>query len=129
MSPRSAAVIAVVDDDCAVLESMSDLLASAGYVARTFSSARQFLDSGLLHSISCLVSDIHMIGMNGWELQSIALQQRPDLPIILITGDDEMERKARSFQIAGRAQLFFNKPFDGQQLLAAAKEALDANNG
>lgn len=129
MSGQGAAVIAVVDDDHAVLESVFDLLASAGYAACTFSSAGEFLDSGALHSIGCLVSDIHMPGMDGWELQSVAHEQRPDLPIILMTGNDEEERKARTRPLAGRTRLLFNKPFDGQQLIAATKEALEGKTG
>jgi FixJ family two-component response regulator len=70
MTMQSLSEVAVVDDDYAVLESVEDLLNSAGYVARTFSSAREFLEDGALDSVGCLVSDIRMPGMDGLELRS-----------------------------------------------------------
>jgi FixJ family two-component response regulator len=121
----SASVIAIVDDNRVVLESLSNVLASAGHVTRIFSSAREFLDSGALHSIGCLVSDLHLKGMDGWELRSVAHVQRPGLPVILITGDHEAVLEPRPLQPAGLLCLLF-KPFGGQQLLAAAQRALQS---
>jgi FixJ family two-component response regulator len=126
-SSPSASVIAVVDDNRAVLESMSDLLNSAGYDTRAFSSAREFLDSRLLHSIACLVTDVHLMGMDGWELRSVAQEQCPGLCVILISGDDATVRKARELQSAGVTHLLL-KPFNGQELLDATRNALEAKS-
>lgn len=119
-------VVAVVDDDRRVLESLDDLLESGGYCARVFPSAKDFLESGALLSISCLISDIRMPAMDGWELEMLARHERPELPIILITGHDAIQNQARSTRAAGRLRVLFKKPFDGQELLAAISAALAA---
>lgn len=117
--------IAVVDDDPAFLESFLDLLDSAGLTALTYSSAAEFLNSGMLHSIGCLVSDIRMPGIDGWKLLSIAVAQRPALPVILITAhEDAPAGDMRLLSPDGR-QLLFSKPFDAQRLLGAIKHALE----
>jgi FixJ family two-component response regulator len=72
-------VVAVVDDDPRLLESMEDLLESAGYVARSFSSARSLLISGL-SGMDVLITDIGMPGMDGFELCALVKKVRPDCP-------------------------------------------------
>ncbi|HEY6642653.1 response regulator [Povalibacter sp.] len=120
MNQGSYVDVAVVDDDCAVLEAMMDLLASAGLTACRFSSAREFLDSGALDSIGCLVSDIRMPGMDGWELRFIVAARRPELPIILITAHEG----GRQVASPDGHQILFSKPFDAQRLLAAITSVL-----
>lgn len=124
MKHDTDAEIAVVDDDYAVLEAIMDLLESAGLAARTFSSAKDFLDSGVVDSVGCLVSDIRMPDMDGWELRSIALKRRPGLPIILITAHEETDSDVRYLSPDGR-QILFSKPFDAQRLLSTIKTVLD----
>jgi FixJ family two-component response regulator len=119
MSSFASAIIAVVDDDCRVLESLENLLSAGGYTARVFLSARAFLDSGTLPSISCLISDIRMPVMDGWELRAAANLQRPELPVILITGHDDVLPSN-----AGRGAAIFRKPFSSDALLAAVDAAL-----
>jgi len=113
--------IAVVDDDARLLESLEDLLESAGYSVRTFSSARALLDSPSLSSIDCLITDIGMPGINGYELEQLVRQTRPELPVILVTGRHEIADQRRA--IAQGARLF-RKPFDAQMLLAAINRAI-----
>lgn len=118
----STAIVAVVDDERPVLESVADLLESAGNKVSAFQSAQEFLHSSVLPVIGCLISDIRMPGMDGWELQSVVHVQRPDLPVILITGHCESDdRRVRVEQDQGRLLLLFKKPFDAQQLLAAVQ--------
>lgn len=112
-------VVAVVDDDPRLLESLEDLLESAGYRARCFSSAQAVMDDGL-SDIDVLITDIGLPGIDGFELRSRARTVRPDLPVFLITGRHEIADQSRAQGITG----FFRKPFDGQQLLAAVTEAL-----
>ena len=119
-------VVAVVDDDNGVLESMKDLLESDGYCALVFPSARAFLESDMLRSICCLISDLRMPVMGGLELELHASQERPGLPVILITGHDETLRQTSSIQLEGRTRVLFKKPFNGQELLAAVSAALAA---
>jgi FixJ family two-component response regulator len=112
-------VVAVVDDDPRLLESLEELLESAGYVARSFSSARQLLISGL-SGLDVLITDIGMSGMDGFELRDLVKRARPELPVFLITGRHEIADQDRAQDISG----FFRKPFDAHALLAALGDAL-----
>jgi CheY-like chemotaxis protein len=127
MTTESLSEVAVVDDDHAVLESVADLLNSAGYVARTFSSAREFIDHGALDSVGCLVSDIRMPGMDGWELRSFLQKRRPGLPVILISAHEDPENDVNSPHSVASVWRMFRKPFEGHELLAAVKSALETH--
>lgn len=116
---RKRSVVAIVDDDPRLLESMADLLESAGYVARSFSSAESLLISGL-SDLDVLITDIGMPGMDGFELRDRVKKGRPELPVFLITGRHEIADQNRAQGING----FFRKPFDAKVLLAAIGEAL-----
>jgi FixJ family two-component response regulator len=116
-------MIAVVDDDLRLLESLSDLLESAGYAVRSFRSARSFLDdNAALSNADCLLADIGMPLIDGFELEKLTRQLRPELPVILITGRHEIADQQRAIAQGNR---FFRKPFDGQALLAAIGQALN----
>jgi FixJ family two-component response regulator len=121
MADSTRSVVAVVDDDPRTLESLADLLEAAGYDVRLYSSARLLCVGGALSDIDCLISDIGMPDMNGIELRRVALLARPELPVILITGRPELRMQYASIIERER---FFEKPFDGQQLLAAIHTAL-----
>jgi FixJ family two-component response regulator len=114
-------VIAIVDDDPRVLESLENLLESAGYVVRMFASAKALVDAGL-SEIDCVITDIGMPVMDGFALHDVVRTARPDLPVFLITGRHEIgdQQRASAKDIRG----FFRKPFDGPALLAAVDEAL-----
>ena len=120
MSKRKR-MIAAVDDDPRVLESLGQLFKSAGYSVHMFSSAKALIDGGLSH-IDCLITDIGMPAMDGFELRDHVKQVRPELPVFLITGRHEIgdQRRAVAEDISG----FFRKPFDGPALLAAVEDAL-----
>jgi FixJ family two-component response regulator len=119
---RSAFVVAVVDDDQSILRSLEYLLESADYAVRLFTSARALLDSGCLPEIDCLISDIDMPGMDGFELLRLVHAARPGLPTILITGyPDTLKRLS---PLGGSNPRFFTKPFQGPELLAAVSDAL-----
>jgi len=121
------ALVAVVDDERPVLESVADLLESAGYKVRAFQSAQEFLHSSVLPSIACLISDIRMPGMDGWELQSVVHARRPNLPVVLITGHYEPDdRRACTQHGQGSHLMLFKKPFDAQQLLGAVHVMVQA---
>jgi FixJ family two-component response regulator len=118
-------VVAVVDDDYRVLESLEDLLESAGYRVRLFASAKQFLDTAI-NEVDCVISDIGMPGADGFALQQVIRNSRPSLPVILITGRHEF---ASAEHEAGRGgRLLFEKPFDTQQLLSAVGSELRASS-
>jgi FixJ family two-component response regulator len=115
-------VIAVVDDDQSILESFEDLLESADHAVRLFASAPALLESGCLAEIDCLISDIGMPVMDGFELLGAVHAARPGLPIILITG--QLDTLNRSPPIGPGHYRLFKKPLDGQELLTAVSDAL-----
>ncbi|WP_457301412.1 response regulator transcription factor [Phyllobacterium sp. P5_D12] len=117
--PNPQSVIAIVDDDQRLLESLENLLESAGHVVRAFSSAQTLLESNTVPEIDCLITDIGMPGMDGFELQRLMSERRPDLPVILITARHEVIELLQA-----KHNWFFRKPFDGQALLAAIGDAL-----
>ena len=89
----SSFVVAVVDDEHSILQSLEYLLESADYAVRLFTSATALLESGCLPQIDCLISDIDMPGMDGFELLRLVNAARPGLPTILITGyPDRLKR-------------------------------------
>lgn len=112
-------VVAIVDDDPRLLESLEELLESAGYAARSFRSAASLLISGLA-GLDVLITDIGMPGMDGFALRDLVRKARPDLPVFLITGRHETADQDRARGIGG----FFRKPFDAKALLSAVGEAL-----
>ncbi|HEX8027763.1 MAG TPA: response regulator [Vicinamibacterales bacterium] len=117
-------VIAVVDDDRRVLESLEILLDSADYDGRLFPTGAALLESGELPEIDCLISDVAMPVMDGFALAKAVWAMRPDLPVILITGRPELQHRSPP---GGRGPYrVFKKPFNGQELLTAVREALQA---
>jgi FixJ family two-component response regulator len=123
MTERAPGVtVAVVDDDPSVLRSLEYLLESADYAVRLFASGPELLASDCLVEIRCLISDIDMPGMDGYELLRALRPLRPDLPVILITGyPDTLKRMASQADSGSRC---FTKPFQGPALLAAVGEAI-----
>lgn len=121
MVTKSRPVVAIVDDDPRMLESLEDLLESSGYAARTYASAPALLATGL-GGLDILVADIGMPGMDGFELLEMSRQLRPGLPVFLITGRHELVEDER----VRRADRLFRKPFDATALLEAVEHALAA---
>ncbi|WP_156407212.1 response regulator [Bosea sp. Root670] len=121
---RSAYVVAVVDDDPRLLESLEDLLESAGYAVRGFSSAASLIRHGF-SGLDLLITDVGMPGVDGFELRDRAMSERSDLPVFLITGRHEIAEQIRAREV----ESFFCKPFDGRVLLAAIGKALGTLDG
>jgi FixJ family two-component response regulator len=115
-------IVAVVDDDPGIRESLESLIESAGMKARVFSLAEDFLQGEILAETSCLITDVRMPKMNGLELQQRIRLVRPELPVIFITAhhEDDVERLA----FAQGAAFFLRKPFDAGELIRATKLAL-----
>ena len=118
--------VAIVDDDPRVLESLENLLESAGYSVHRFTGGAALLAAD--HSfVDCLITDIGMPGMDGFELQRIVRQAKPTLPVFLITGRHEVADQQRA--IANNINGFFRKPFDAQRLLSDVSRALRKADG
>ena len=114
---RHRSVIAVVDDDQRILESLESLLESADYEVRLFSAGAGLLESGGLSEIGCLISDVAMPLMDGLELARAVQAAQPGLPVIFVTGRPDLLHRSR-LDWPGHCRVF-KKPFDGQELLTA----------
>jgi len=115
-------LLAVVDDDESVRESLPDLLGEFGFRSRVFSSAEQFLASNIASQVKCLVLDLAMPGMTGFDLQHELKVRGHNIPIVFITGQkDETVRKRA---LNGGAVGFLLKPFSDTALLKALNTAL-----
>jgi FixJ family two-component response regulator len=123
--PRRS-LVAVVDDDFRVLESLEELLVSAGHSVRPFSYAKALLDDACLSEIDCLIADIGMPVVDGLELQRLVRDARPDLPVLFITARHKPSDRQRASAQGGQG--FFQKPFDGPALLAAVAQAIQPSH-
>ena len=113
--PQSTLVVAAVDDDRRIRESVQSVLESAGYEAVTFESAEAFLNSGVLSNVNCVLADVRLPGIDGIELQRRIRHRRPTLPIIFMTAHDDEDIRRRALRDGAVA--FMVKPFDGGELL------------
>ena len=120
-------LVAVVDDDQSILRSLECLLESADYSVRTFSFGAALLESGWLSEIVCLISDVDMPGMDGFELLRLVREARPELPVILITGYPETLKRLP--QVDGSDPRVFSKPFEGHEMLTAVGDAVRSLSG
>jgi FixJ family two-component response regulator len=114
-------LVAVVDDDPRILESLQDLLESAGYEVTLHGSGGSLL-AGALSRIDCLITDISMPMMDGFELRARVRRVRPTMPVFLISAKPDLIR-TRAATDEDEAT-FFAKPFNGPALLAAIARAL-----
>lgn len=119
---RFPPVIAVVDDEDSVRRALHRLLRSAGFEVAVFASGEEFLRSLDQATPSCVVLDLHMPGTNGFDVQETLKRDQPHLPVVIITGYDTSETKARVMQQGTAAYL--SKPVDAMVLLAAINAAI-----
>jgi FixJ family two-component response regulator len=115
-------LISVVDDDWSVVQAMVSLIQSAGYKAKGFRSAEDFLQSRQLLNTACLILDVRMPSMGGFELQRRLAAGNYRIPIIFITAYDCDDVHIRAFQ-AGAAGLLC-KPFCQESLFQVVRSAL-----
>jgi FixJ family two-component response regulator len=116
-------LISIVDDDPSMREMLVSLIRSLGYRARAFASGEEFLASDDLEAFTCVVTDIHMPGMNGFELkQSLDDKRDSPLPVIMITALTEPDIEERA--ISSGALGFLRKPLDVEVLASFIKQAL-----
>jgi two-component system, LuxR family, response regulator FixJ len=116
-------IVYVVDDDQAMVESLSWVIESVGLKVKTYTRAQDFLDNYLPHQSGCILLDVRMPGMSGPELQTrLAALGIPALPIIFISGHGDVPLAVRVMK-AGAVD-FLTKPFNDQVLLESINKAL-----
>lgn len=120
-------IVAAVDDDFRVRESIASLVESAGYTPLVFSSAEEFLQSGTLATTVCMITDVRMPGIDGLELQRRVRLERPELAVILISAHYDEETRQRALDQGATGFLY--KPFDAAELLGKIELALSETSG
>jgi FixJ family two-component response regulator len=115
-------IVSIVDDDESIRFATASLVRSLGWGARMFASATALLESADIENSACIISDLHMPGMTGVEMQAILLARSIAVPILFITAfpSDEIRRTA----LADGAIGFLHKPLDVYELVACLKGIL-----
>jgi FixJ family two-component response regulator len=123
VTQRGTKFVAIVDDDESIRAALQGFMKEAGLPAQAFASAEEFLGSGDLSQVGCLVADIRMPGMSGLELQARLSADRYRMPIVFITahGDESMKMQA----LRAGAVEFLAKPFDEEVLLDCVRAAME----
>jgi FixJ family two-component response regulator len=114
--------IGVVEDDPSFLRALRRLLSGAGFSVATFASAEEFLASESAGETACLVLDVHLGGMNGFDLQQQLATAGRWIPTIFITANDDSVTRER----ARSGVAYLRKPFREEALVAAIRKALDS---
>jgi len=120
---QASKLIAIIDDDESMQESLRDLVESAGLEARCFGSAKEFLEYDLHSEVGCLIADILMPRMSGLELQARLKDEECDIPIIFITAYEDAGARIEAMREG--AVEFLAKPFDHHLLLKTVRASLD----
>src|SRR5690349_8089278 len=121
-APGGTPLVAIVDDDRSVQRSIKDLMESAGLSVRCYGSAAEFLASDQRTHTGCLVADIRMPGMSGFQLHAKLEADGSRIPTIFITAHGDEEVRTQGMR-AGAIEVLF-KPFDDEVLLERVRAAL-----
>jgi len=108
-------MIYLIEDDESVRKALQRLLRSAGLEVKAFAGAEEFLQSGKFIQGACIVVDIQMQGLTGFDLQEGLLSKKIRIPTIVISAMDDAETRERARKLGAAA--FFRKPVDGQALI------------
>ena len=121
-----ADTVYVVDDDASVCRAVRRLLKSAQYRVHTFASAEEFRLSGFKDRPGCLLLDVRLPGMSGFELREELLASGARMPVIFVTGHDRAGMEERAMRLGATAYL--RKPFDEEALLGAVCIAMKSQS-
>jgi FixJ family two-component response regulator len=121
---QTSKLIAIIDDNESIQDSLCDLIEAGGFEVQCFGSAKAFLESDLHGRAACLIVDVRMPKMSGLELQARLKQEKCNVPIIFITAHHDAETRAQAIEEG--AVEFLAKPFDHQLLLKVLRGTLDS---
>ena len=119
---RNGFFVAIIDDDDLMRSALEGLLKEAGFTARTFASAEEFLNAGQHRDTACLIADIRMPGMSGLDLQARLNVEGIRIPTIFITAHGDARMRMQALR-AGAVE-FLTKPFDDEVLVDSVRAAL-----
>lgn len=115
-------LISIIDDDLSLQTALVRLIRSLGYTARGFTSAEEFLASGVLPSSACVISDVHMPGMSGIDLKRYLNEAHCSVPMIMVTARTEPGLEAAAVECG--AHCFLRKPLNTAALAECIEEAI-----
>ena len=127
MTTPPSPTVFVVDDYAPVRSSISRLLRAAGFAVAAFGSPQEFLAQYDPRIPGCLVLDLDMPALNGFELQRILATKGSVLPIIFLTGHGDIPKSVRAMKHG--ASDFLTKPVNDENLLAAIRVAIEKDRG
>jgi FixJ family two-component response regulator len=122
--PASPPRISIVDDDASIREALKSLMRSVRFDVEAFGSAEEFLASDRFHQTTCLILDLYLPGMNGFELQNHLNIERRSIPIIFITAHADEAARQRALK-AGAIDLL-SKPVRREPLFRAIQSAMQS---
>lgn len=123
MTVPARETVYVVDDEPAVVKSLSRLLSSEGFVVKTFASPAEFLERLDPVASGCAVLDLAMPRLDGLALQKALSARGSELPILFVTGRGDIPKSVEAMKMG--AVDFLTKPVDGEKLLAAVRRAME----
>jgi FixJ family two-component response regulator len=121
----NAQIIVIIDDDDLIRESMQSLLESLGYASETFASAEEYVRSDHVRDTACLIVDVQMPGMTGFDLQDWMISNQYCTPIIFMSGLSTAAVKVRAKATIGTG--FLDKPVNVARLEEYLKRALNGS--
>ena len=119
---QTSKLIAIIEDDRSLQDSLCDLVESTGLGARCFGSAEEFLEYDLHCQVKCLIAEIQMRGMSGLELQAMLKEEQCNIPIIFLASNGGARMRIQAMREG--AVEFLAKPLDFQLLLKTLRAAL-----
>ncbi|MBK6009307.1 response regulator [Ramlibacter ginsenosidimutans] len=119
---KDPSLVAVVDDEESVRKALGRLIRSAGYGVEMFGSGVEFMQSLKRTRPDCVVMDLRMPVLSGFELQSALQRSGVTVPVVIITGDDAADSRERALRCGARA--FLRKPVDEALLIEAIQNAV-----
>jgi len=117
--------LCVVDDDESMRWAITTLLDSMDFESYSFSCGQAFLDSALVDTCVCLISDVKMMDMSGFQLVEALTASGRTIPVIFISGHADAAMHSKAIKVGAIALL--SKPFDDETLLQLVNEILAAN--
>ena len=115
--------ISIVDDDASIREALKSLMRSVQFNVEAFASAEEFLKSERVNDTSCLILDVYLPGMSGFELQNHLNVERRGIPIVFITAHSDDASRQRALK--GGAVDFLSKPVRRDALFKAIQSAIE----
>lgn len=117
-----APLLAVVDDDADVREALTGLVSAVGFAVESFATGAAFLSSIEDHEPDCVLLDLYMPGLTGFEVQAELAARHLSIPVLIVSAHDSAESRKRALELG--AKDYLAKPVDRELLLSAIDAAM-----